>query len=50
MGICANITSATNTSGGHSNTRINEMIMYAQGKDYTFINTIEENQLNFWNL
>jgi len=50
FGICAVITSATNTSVSNSSTRINEMIMYAQGKDDEVIETIEENQLTFWGL
>lgn len=50
FGICA---LATNTSGGstsRSNTRFAEIIMWNRGKEDTFIQEIEENQIAFWNL
>ncbi len=50
MGICAVVNSAADNSGGNSTTRINEMIMYAQGKNDEFIDDIEGNQMIFWGL
>lgn len=50
FGICARINSNTDSDESNSNTGINEMIMYAQGKDDTFINEIEDNQIAFWGL
>jgi len=34
----------------HSTTRFCEFIMYAEGKDDSFLNEIEENQITYWNL
>ncbi len=50
FGICAIINNTTNNAVSFSNTRIQEIIMYAEGKNDFFINEIETNQISFWNL
>lgn len=50
FGICAAVNNNINSTLGHSNTRIQEFIMYNNGKNNDFITEIEENQIRFWNL
>lgn len=50
FGICAIVAGATNNTASHSNTRIQELVMYNNGKEDNFINEIEQNQIDFWNL
>lgn len=50
FGICAAISNNVGNGTGYSTTRFAEMIMYKTGKEDGFLQTIEENQINFWNL
>lgn len=50
FGIGAAIVNSIGTGNGYSTTRFSEMIMYRTGKEDSFLQMVEENQINFWNL
>ena len=50
FGIGAAVMNSIGNATGYSTTRFAEMIMYKTGKEDSFLQLIEENQIKFWNL
>jgi len=50
FGICATTRNAGGSGTGFSTTRFSEIIMYSNGKEDSFLEDIEQDQINFWGL